>query len=236
MKIENRVGEKSKNNQGLEMEIIEYRKHNDITVMFPDGTKRITSYKQFKLGTVKNLYFPDVCGVGFIGEEYSNKCNEKVYKIWQHMISRCYNKNDNRYRFYGAIGTKVCEDWYNFSNFAKWYYDNSYTINEPLSVDKDILRKNDKIYSPDTCIIIPRKLNQMFTKTDSCGIEKICVFQRENGKYRARVSNVNIGTYDTKEEATIAYRKAYKEKWKNIVTEYKDKIPYNIFESLINAV
>lgn len=245
MKIPNRIGEKSINYQGIEMEIIEYRRHNDITVMFSDGTKRITSYKQFKLGTVKNLYFPSVYGIGFIGEEYSNKGNEVVYKSWSHMLGRCYNKKDSRYRFYGATGVKVCEEWHNFSNYAKWYYDNYYVIDEKLSVDKDIINKDSKIYSPETCIIIPEKINQMFTKTDTEGNKKIGVSKTQDGKYRAAISYtrnrvlkfyIDIGIYEKEKDAISAYEKAYKEKWKNLIMEYKNKIPYGIFKILINAV
>lgn len=236
MEISNKIGEKSINYQGIEMEIIEYRRHNNITVMFSDGTKRITSYKQFKLGTVKNLYFPSVYGVGFIGEEYSNKGNEAVYKSWSHMLCRCYNKKDSRYRFYGATGVKVCEEWHNFSNYAKWYYDNCYVIDEKLSVDKDIINKDSKIYSPETCIIIPAKINQAFIKTKPNGKERVNIYRRENGRYRVKISGKNIGTYDTKEEAISEYKKAYKEKWRGLVLEYKNKIPYSIFEILINAV
>ena len=50
----------------------------------------------------------------------------------------------------------VCEEWHNFQNFAKWYYNNYYSINEErMEIDKDILYKNNKVYSPDTCIIVP---------------------------------------------------------------------------------
>ena len=218
------------------MKIIEYRNYDDITIMFSDGSKRTTSYKQFKLGTVKNLYFPNVCGVGYIGEGYTNKGNEKVYKSWQHMISRCYNNGDNKYKFYGGIGVKVCEEWHNFSNYAKWFYDNCYEIDEPLSVDKDIVNKNSKIYSPDTCIIIPSKINQIFIKVNINGQEKIGVDKRSSGKYRAKLSNVHIGTYNTKEEAIAAHKKMYKEMWNELISKYKNKIPDKIFSILINAV
>ena len=66
--------------------------------------------------------------------------------------------------------------------------------------------------------------------------ERVNIYRRENGRYRAKISGKNIGTYDTKEEAISEYKKAYKEKWRGLVLEYKNKIPYNIFEILINAV
>lgn len=43
-----------------------------------------------------------------------------LYKTWNDMITRCYNKNHNTYRFYGAKGVTVCDEWrYNFWKFAK---------------------------------------------------------------------------------------------------------------------
>ena len=33
------------------------------------------------------------------------------------MKDRCNNKNNNRYRFYGGKGIKVCDEWQEFKNF-----------------------------------------------------------------------------------------------------------------------
>ncbi len=38
----------------------------------------------------------------------------KVYRAWQSMKTRCYNtKQTKTYRYYGAIGIKVCDEWLN---------------------------------------------------------------------------------------------------------------------------
>lgn len=43
---------------------------------------------------------------------------KKVYKVYNNMMSRCYNKNHNSYRSYGAKGVTVCKEWKdNFENF-----------------------------------------------------------------------------------------------------------------------
>lgn len=236
MKILDRTGQEKTNYQGLKMQIIEYRNHRDITVLFSDGKKRKTSYIEFKRGSVKDLYFPSVYGVGYTGEEYPRKGNELVWSGWQHMMERCYNKNSSRYKFYGAIGVRVCEEWHNFSNYAKWYYDNCYDIDEPLSVDKDILNRDSKIYSPDTCIIIPRKINQSFPHITPDGKEKIPVYRRESGRYRARMNNYNIGTYDTYDEAVLVYKQALAQKWASLIEGYRGRIPDEIFEVLIKAI
>ena len=35
----------------------------------------------------------------------------REYSIWAKMLRRCYSKGNDNYRFYGAIGTIVCEGW-----------------------------------------------------------------------------------------------------------------------------
>ena len=82
------------------------------------------------------------------------------------MLRRCYDeKLHKKYPTY--IDCKVCEEWLNFQNFAKWYYNNYYEIeNEKICLDKDILHKGNKIYSPDNCVFVPNNINVLFVKSD----------------------------------------------------------------------
>ncbi len=41
----------------------------------------------------------------------------RVYRIWRHMHSRCYNKKVESYKWYGAKGIRVCKRWHDFKNF-----------------------------------------------------------------------------------------------------------------------
>ena len=61
------------------------------------------------------------------------KANSRIYKIWQGMINRCYNKNSKAYKYYGEIGIKVCDRWHNFNNF---YKDTKNTYSDNLSLDR----------------------------------------------------------------------------------------------------
>lgn len=83
----------------------------------------------------------------------------RLWRIWSAMNSRCYNKNNTSYRWYGEKGVTVCDEWKNdFFAFKKWSLDNGYS--EWLELDKDTICNNNnihpKIYSPDTCIWIPK--------------------------------------------------------------------------------
>ena len=165
-----RLGEIAYNTYGTLMKIVEYKNNKDITIEFQDEykIKRKTDYKCFRRGGIKNPYDKEVCGVAFIGEgEYNSKFHRKAYLYWKCMIERCYDPYElNKRPTY--IDCTVCKEWLNFQNFAKWYEENYYECNEhKMSLDKDILVKGNKIYSPETCIFVPMNINDMFTKSDA---------------------------------------------------------------------
>ncbi len=46
-----------------------------------------------------------------------NKSKSPVYAVWVVMLQRCENKKNKDFKYYGARGIKVCEDWHKFENF-----------------------------------------------------------------------------------------------------------------------
>lgn len=184
-------------------------------------------------------YEPTVCGVGYWG------CNDvdrdsTAYSKWRDMLHRCYNPKIHE-KYPGYIGCTVSEEWKNFSNFKYWYEKNNYG-SSALNLDKDILYKGNKIYSPDTCCIVPKDINTLFTNCrESRGALPIGVYkEEENGsiRYKACVSvngdRVKLGTFKTPEKAFQKY-KEYKEQYiKKLAEKYKDKIPYSVYEAMMN--
>ena len=71
------------------------------------------------------------------------------------MIIRCYSNNYHQ-REPSYKECSVCEEWLNFQNFAKWWYINYF---EEGDLDKDLLVKDNKIYSPKYCCILPKQIN-----------------------------------------------------------------------------
>ena len=43
--------------------------------------------------------------------------NHPLYHVWQSMKQRCHNRNAVNYRFYGARGISVCDEWHDFQTF-----------------------------------------------------------------------------------------------------------------------
>ena len=132
-----------------------------------------------------------VCGIGFnSGGNYETSLNKKqlkVYKLWAAMMNRCYNpiylKQKPNY-----IGCAVCEEWHDFQNFAKWFYSERFHIFK-YELDKDILIKGNKIYSPETCCLVPHSINMLITNSGSKSGDypQGISLHKGTGKFRVRL-------------------------------------------------
>ena len=77
---------------------------------------------------------------------YSIK-NNRIKSIYQGIISRCYNKNNKDYRFYGGKGIGVYNIWMDSpEKFEKWAIKHGYE--ETLTIDRIDGSKN---YCPKNC-------------------------------------------------------------------------------------
>ena len=187
-----RTGEIHYNNSGEIFIILAYFNSVNITIKFVDGTicyKR--NYGNIINGKIKNpntLKTTLIHNIGFIGEgKYSIKNNYNIHLCWKSMLERSYSE---RYKSTNPtyVNCTVYERWYNFQVFAEWYEKNYI---ENFVLDKDILVKGNKIYSPDTCCFVPQEINSLFTKCDSKrGLLPIGVIKNGN-KYYARVNIYN---------------------------------------------
>ena len=245
-----RTGEKGVNNFGSEMVIINYRSGRDIDIYFPeyDWIVKGIRYETFKNGLIKCPYERRLYNHGYIGEgKYKSKENgkkTKVYNTWHNMLQRCYSeKLHKKYPTY--INCKVCDEWLNFQNFAEWYENNYYTVEgEIMDLDKDILYKGNKIYSPETCIFVPQTINKLFTKHDNARGDSCIGVRLKNGKYEVNCCLFNpetgeskreyLGTYDTQEKAFQVY-KEFKERYiKQVADYYKEHIPQKLYNAMYN--
>ena len=136
----------------------------------------------------------------------------KAYQIWASMLQRAYSdKYKEKYHTY--LDVIVHPDWHIFSNFLVWF-NNNYI--EGWQLDKDILVKDNKVYSPDTCIFLPSEINLFITlSNNSRGLLPIGVTLHKGG-FISRIgtgkSQKHLGCFDTKEEAHRAWQKAKLEK------------------------
>lgn len=237
--IKNRLGEQRINNQGLNMKIIKTIDAHNITVEFDDGYTKDTSYSNFKNGKVKNPFFKSFYGVGYIGETETQKDNKDLesFKKWKMMLDRCYNLKHKNYNSYGGCGVTVCEEWHYYKNFKDWFDKYYYEIDgENIQLDKDILVKNNKIYSPDTCVFVPQYINNLFKSSKENGLPVGVNLSKNKKRYIASIrvnkKTIYLGRYDTSEEAFLVYKEAKEKEIKRVADEYKDKIPEKLYEAM----
>jgi hypothetical protein len=249
-KILQRVGQVNYNKQGSKMKIIECVDKSRIVVEFEEnGYIKNTNYSYFKSGIVANPYDKTVHGIGYLGEgEYITRLNGKAtkqYISWKNMLQRCYTKEyqEKEPTYTGCV---VCDEWLNFQNFAKWFDENYYQIDDQrMAIDKDVLHKGNKLYAPENCVFVPYDINGLFTKCNKSRGSLPVGVSYNNGRGRKKyLVHCNdeygigrtIGSFKTPEEAFNVY-KEYKERVIKLVAEqYKNKIPKKLYDAMHNWI
>lgn len=233
----NRVGETNISNEGCKLTIINYNNNRDVDILIEGGIKNIIVKNRlvnFLSGEIKNPYFPKQCGVGYLGEgKYKSRVNKELtieYCTWRSMIRRCYSDS-----FHLKQPTyKDCtvdESWHNFQVFAEWFYEN---YKEGFQLDKDILIKGNKIYSPETCCFVPTRINTIFKKIGGNNIGVRKRYKLYECSIMIESKNIKVGNFNTIEEANKA-RKEVKEKYiKEVAEEFKHLINSRVYEAMCN--
>ena len=174
------IGNTFYNKAGLEFRVNKFKYMNKYHVRFYECTFIKSGYTSIfrsdhiLSGSIKDLYAPSVCGIGYIGS-LSKKDYIDEYHVWRGMLLRCYDENSIGYKSYGAKGYYVCDRWHNFENFVKDLptiegYDYIKFHNKELHLDKDSKQFGNyiKVYSPETCVFLPKDINGSLTKQIPC--------------------------------------------------------------------
>lgn len=81
-----------------------------------------------------------------------NMTDTRLYYVWSSIKSRCENRNVHEYKYYGARGIKICDEWRNdFMCFYNWAIENGYDDNAErgrYTIDRIDTNGN---YCPDNC-------------------------------------------------------------------------------------
>lgn len=229
------------NNCG-DFEIVEYITTNDVIIRFiSTGTITQASLGNIKKGTVKDLFYPSVYGKGYFGSgPYTSRLNgglqSTCYKRWKEMIGRCYNIGTTEYTNYGGQGVTVCDEWLNYQNYANWWELNC--PNDTYALDKDILYKGNKLYSPDKCCFVTPDINAIFTLRKSQRGEYPLGVRMREGKLIAQINHmgkkIHLGTFNTIEDAFAAYKVAKDRSIKEYADLHKHEITPEVYKALYN--
>ena len=188
-----------------------------------------------------------VYGIGIKGMEYHTTYlykRVKEYDCWIKMLCRCTEKLWEKYPTYK--GVTCSENFKSYSYFYEWCqtqvgFGNVSSNGRYWQLDKDLLVRGNKVYSEDTCVFIPPRINSLLIKSDSArGEYPIGVsWHKHTGKFASRCSigcktSQYLGIHDTAQEAFQAY-KTYKEALiKEVANEYKEQLDSRVYEALMN--
>ncbi len=238
-----KVGQKFTNKFG-EYEVIEKNGGAWYTVKFSDGFTKKSTDKTIREGKVKNPYAPFVKGVGYIGEGRfycrDGKNYKPEYEIWNGVLKRCYDqKFQTKHKTY--VGCSVEDSWLNFQNFAEWYTSQPNYGDKQYHLDKDLVVLGNKIYSAETCRLIPQEINSLFTGSSNtnkgvhfCNTKRMWIAQCHKGELTSKGNPKQsyLGAYKTELEARKAYAVCKTEKAEELIEKYKDSLDTSIIENI----
>lgn len=110
------------------------------------------------------------------------------------MMSRCYRTNtQNQQPTY--VGCTVHPDFMVFDDFALWHTNQIGSDHIDWHMDKDIVEVGNKVYGPDTCVFVPRDINNFLTKRNRNRGEFLIGVIRYKSKagYEGFTAQLNIG-------------------------------------------
>lgn len=178
-----------------------------------------------------------IYGVGYtkgVAPITYNGKKTKEYETWRGILKRCY---DNEYLLREPTYNDcvVADEWLCYENFYNWIisqenYEKWKIGGREWALDKDVIYKGNKLYSKETCFLVPRSINGLFTNRKlhrgkyPIGVD----YLKRLNKFRASCMNPfikkqeHIGTYSSSTEAFKAY-KEYKENIIKLVAQQEFK-------------
>lgn len=90
------------------------------------------------LGTQLRSGVSTSCGCCYrpILKTKDGRTKHSLYNIWSGIITRCYNKEDSTYRWYGGVGVSVAPEWHDPFSFYTWIEENLGARPEGYSLDR----------------------------------------------------------------------------------------------------
>jgi hypothetical protein len=188
-----------------------------------------------------------VQGIGIKGMKYptwkyGNHLEE--YVLWTNLLKRLTERGFVKNPSYR--GATCSENFKSYEFFYEWCQEQVGFLNRDekgklWQLDKDILAKGCKHYSEDTCVFVPRRVNNLLTKSNGTrGSNFIGVtWHKGASAYIAQCghnskSNKHLGCYHTPEEAFQAYKTFKEALIKEVANEYRTQLDPRAYQTLLN--
>lgn len=182
-----------------------------------------------------------IYGVGYNSQrEHKVKSlgkNVKSYDTWKSMIQRCYDPVIHE-KFPTYTTCTVDPRWHDYQDFADWFVSHPYS-EIGYQLDKDLLVKGNKIYSPETCCFVPKDLNTILSdRANDRGDYPVGVtINKLSGRFTSRINiegkRKHLGVFICPNEAYQVYKIAKEAHVKSKTNEYRDRVAPEVYEALM---
>lgn len=166
----------------------------------------------------------------------------KEYGAWKNMKERCTCSKDSRlFKNYGDC--YASENFMSYSYFYEWCQKQKGFHIDGSQLDKDLLKKGNKVYSEDFCAFLPKEINKFLVSlAGRRGDYLIGVYlHKRSNKFHARCSygfgsgqSKYLGSFDHEIDAFYAYKR-YKESMAlNFYQKYKNVLGDDVLQALLS--
>lgn len=176
------IGYKGTNKKGEQYEIIGCSPSARTIRFLNTGYETKVTVSNLSVGSITDYCSPSICGRGVVG--FKGASTHLLYPRWRAMIDRCYNPKSRSYKDYGAKGCEVHPRWLFFPSYIEDVesmpnYQELAKHPDLWCIDKDIKNREIKLYSKETCSIIPIKDNSAESNRVGNNLRTIYQYSKE---------------------------------------------------------
>ena len=182
--------------------------------------------------------------------KYMELTEREIKNRYANMRNRCYSRAYQEKRQWYR-GCTVCDEWmdpeHGLDRFGAWCNANYYIIEGEgtMEIDKDILVKGNKVYSPETCLFVPKRINCMFSgssRKNENGLPMEVQYNAHLQQYYPVLTGIDGKDiisreyFDNPEDAWQLYAQYKTDYVKTIAETYRSCVPDKVYEAIKNHV
>lgn len=241
------IGDVYPTNCGVDVQILEVSGlgKQRVLVKWLDGVgyEQVVNTTNLSNGKLYNPYKPSVYGRGYVGIgkhiPLASGVHTLEYSTWKGLYNRCHSEKfliqKPTYR-----GCSVDSQWECFQDFGDWSESAIGWGNNMWNIDKDLLFKGNKVYGPDTCVMLPHDLNMLIvTRIGGRGEYPIGVHKgKGRNQFTAQFNEFSgskkLKRFWTVNEAFMFYKTNKERVIKEAAEIYKDQIDPRAYQALLS--